>query len=245
MQVVLPSATEIFLFGAKTHDSEIRLTRFLLRSLRPGDVFCDVGAHFGYFSLLAAHLVGERGKVFSFEASRSTFEILEKNVAPFPSIHAFHRAACDEDKTLTFNEFTALFSEYNSLVLPENAGWLRRNPPRQIQVAGVRLDDFFAEKNAVPSLVKIDVEGAELQVLKGMQRLLERHSPVLVMEYLRENTQNQAHQLALEFARRLGYQPFLIAADGEIERCADVEKTLAERKLTSENVVLKRLTEVE
>ena len=79
MEVVLPSATEIFLFGAKTHDSEIRLARFLLKNLRPGHTFCDVGAHFGYFTLLASQLVGENGRVIAFEASRSTFEILKKN----------------------------------------------------------------------------------------------------------------------------------------------------------------------
>ena len=72
MQVVLPAGTDLYLTGGKTHDSEIRLARLLLETLRPGDDFVDVGAHFGYFALLAAQLVGPTGRVRAYEASAST-----------------------------------------------------------------------------------------------------------------------------------------------------------------------------
>ncbi len=258
MEVVLPSATEIFLFGAKTHDSEIRLARFLMKNLRPGDTFCDVGAHFGYFTLLASQLVGENGRVIAFEASRSTFGILKKNTAQAANVTALHRAASDENKTLVFNEFPALFSEYNSLILPEikNAAWLKNNPPQRIEVQGQRLDDFFAQSYGVtssypvtypassfpvtyPGLIKIDVEGAEPQVLRGMEQFLKTHSPTLVMEYLTGEGQNEAHREALTFAQSLDYQIFRIKKDGSLEPCEDVETAMREAGLSSDNLVMK------
>ncbi|MEZ4961924.1 MAG: FkbM family methyltransferase [Saprospiraceae bacterium] len=242
MEVVLPSATEIFLFGAKTHDSEIRLARFLMRTLKAGDTFCDVGAHFGYFTLLASALVGEKGKVVSLEASRSTYGILEKNTAGATNVAIFHKAASDVGKTLVFNEFPALFSEYNSLVLPakQNAAWLKNNPPAQIEVQGVRLDDFLSTYHFFPNLFKIDVEGAEPQVLLGLAGYLTEHSPTLVMEYLISSGQNEAHREAVAFAHELGYQLYRIKNDGGIEDCADVEAAMKKDGLDSDNIILRK-----
>ncbi len=242
MQVVLPSATEIFLFGAKTHDSEIRLARFLLKNLKPGDTFCDVGAHFGYFSLLASQLVGEKGKVLAFEASRSTFGILQKNAAPFANIMPLHRAASDVDKVLVFNEFPALYSEYNSLVLPEikNATWIKNNPSQPIEVTGVRLEDFFAEGKANPDIIKIDVEGAEPKVLQGTAHFLQDNSPLVVMEYLLSNSQNEAHREAVAFAQGIGYQVFRIGDDGGLSPCGNIEATMSKLGLDSDNIVLRK-----
>lgn len=242
MDLVLPSATEIFLFGAKTHDSEIHLARFLMKNLKAGDIFCDVGAHFGYFSLLASELVGERGHVFSFEASRSTYSILEKNLRPFVQARPIHRAASNVDKTLVFNEFPALFSEYNSLVLPEakNAAWLKNNPPQRTQVAGVRLDDFFSEENIAPQIIKVDVEGAELEVLAGMEQFLRKNAPLVVMEYLLSSNQREAHRQAVAFAQAIGYQVFRIENDGNILPCTDVEAAMLSIGLDSDNIVFKK-----
>jgi FkbM family methyltransferase len=242
MDVVLPAATEIYLFGAKTHDSEIRLARFLMKNLGPGDTFCDVGAHFGYFSLLASQLVGKNGQVLAFEASRSTYGILEKNVAPFPNIKALHRAASDVDKTLVFNEFPALYSEYNSLILPEtkHAAWMKHNPAQAIEVAGVRLDGFFVEGKISPNIIKIDVEGAEPQVLRGMYPFLQANSPTLVMEYLISEGQNEAHQEAVQCLQAIGYQVFRIKKEGGIGPCLDVEAAMKAAQLDSDNLVFRK-----
>ncbi len=242
MEVVLPSATEIYLFGAKTHDSEIRLARFLMKNLKHGDTFCDVGAHFGYFSLLASQMVGENGQVLAFEASLSTFDILQKNTAPFQNIKPLHRAASDEAKTLVINEFPPLFSEYNSLVLPEmkNAAWMKNNPAQTIEVVGVRLDDFFTGGKTNPHIVKVDVEGAEPQVLGGMEQFLRKESPLVVMEYLLSNGQNEAHRQAVAFAQTIGYALFRIKNDGVLEACDNIEAAMKAQGLDSDNIVFRK-----
>jgi hypothetical protein len=80
MLIALPAATDIFLTGGKSHDSEIRLARFLINNLKAHDVFFDIGAHYGYFSLLAAELIDNEGAVYSFEPSSKTYTILSANV---------------------------------------------------------------------------------------------------------------------------------------------------------------------
>lgn len=243
MRVVLPSATEIFLFGAKTHDSEIRLAKFLLRELKTDDCFIDVGAHFGYFTLLASQLVGENGIVHSFEPSRNTLKILQKNTAQKTNVNLHHRAVSDSDETLVFHEFPALYSEYNSLVLPEatDAEWLKKNPPEKNEVRGICLGHFLKDENLSPRIIKIDVEGAEPQVLRGMENYLQSQSPTLVMEYLTDTEQNQAHRWAVIYAQQFGYQPFAIQTDGKLRRCHDIEKYMKKKGLSSENIVLKKL----
>ncbi len=165
---------------------------------------------------------------------------MKKNVGPFPNIEPLHRAASDEDKALIFNEFPALYSEYNSLVLPEikNAGWMKSNPAQAIEVAGVRLDDYFAEGTRIPTIVKVDVEGAEPQVLRGMEQFLRRNAPLVVMEYLLSSSQNKAHREAVAFAQGLDYQVFRIEESGELEPCTDVEVAMTSLGLDSDNLVL-------
>ncbi len=243
MVLRLPAATEIFLFGAKTHPSEILLTRFLMRSLRPGHVFCDAGAHVGYFSLLAAALVGPQGRVHAFEPTPSTFGLLSENTRRHSRITAVPGAATDTDTVLPFHEFPVLYSEYNSLGPPagKSAAWLAAHPPRIREVRGIRLDGYFAAAEQTPDVVKIDVEGSECQVLQGMGSLLDgNHPPLIVMEYHREGGQRQAHRSAVDFARQKGFRTLVIQSDGSLRDVPDVEAAMQERRLDSDNIVLSR-----
>jgi len=79
IQLCLPSAMDIYLCGGKTHASEIRLARFLVQHLYEDDTFLDIGAHIGFFSLLASHIAA-KGQVVSVEASPQTYALLESNV---------------------------------------------------------------------------------------------------------------------------------------------------------------------
>lgn len=242
MQVVLPSATEIYLFGAKTHDSEIRLARFLMDQLRGGDTFCDVGAHFGYFTLLASKMVGEKGAVFSFEASHATFSVLQKNTTSVKNIIIENKAAAGANKEFIFHEYPVLLSEYNSLIAPDNNEFngLKNNPPKEIKITGIKLDDYFIENNTCPKIIKIDVEGAELQVLNGMADFIKNNSPILVMEYLIENHQNAVHEQAVAFLEKVGFQKYIIGKNGQLVKCKNIKAAMAERKLDSDNIVFKK-----
>jgi FkbM family methyltransferase len=211
--------------------------------LQPGRTFCDAGAHVGYFSLLAAALVGPTGRVHAFEPTPSTFGLLAENTRRHPNISAVPCAATDADTVLPFHEFPVLFSEYNSLGPPtgKSAAWLAAHPPRVREVRGIRLDDYFARMNTRPDICKIDVEGAEPQVLKGMGNLLDTDSPpLLVMEYHRSGGQDKAHREAVDFARRKGFRTYLIHTDGCLREVSDIGASMQERQLDSDNIVLSK-----
>lgn len=240
MDILLPAATDIFIMGLKTHDSEIRLTRFLIQNLEEGDIFADVGAHYGFFSLLAAKLVGLQGQVFSFDASAASFDVLTANTALYSNISAIHAAVgAEQGKELTFFEFPVLFSEYNTRFAEQYEGedWAAGVKATAIKVSSVRLDDFFREMNVFPKIIKIDVEGAELEVIEGLQDTLARESSALVLEFSTDERKNRVHWEALAYLSRINYHPYLITKEGGVQPALQLEAYLGELGLESDNLV--------
>jgi FkbM family methyltransferase len=239
MNIVLPASLDIYLVKGKSHDSEIRLVKLMIKELSEGDTYLDIGAHFGYFSLLAAHLVGEKGNVFAYEASKSTFAILEKNIAQHANIKAFHNALSDKDETLTFFEFPVLFSEYNALDVTqfEQESWYKKFPPQHIEVAATTLSNLTSKQNITPKIIKIDVEGAEYAVMSGAKKLLTEQSPMVVLEFLSSERFNSSHHKAAEILEKASFKAHTINSEGNLELCPNIEKYLLEKNIDSENVV--------
>ena len=243
MNLILPSGMDIYLCGGKTHDSEIRLTKFLIKNLKEKDVFVDVGTHFGFYSLLASQLVGDDGKVIGVEASAAIFEVYLKNISPKKNIYSNHIAATDKKGSLTFYEFPISHSEYNTFK-PEqfdSTDWINKNPPNKIKVAGKKLDSLLIEKNIHPKIIKIDVEGAENNVILGLEKTLADGQPTISMEYLVEDRQNTSHKAAAKQLIDWKYLPHIITADGTLTRISDIDGALEERGLDSDNLIFCRL----
>ncbi|MCB0597603.1 MAG: FkbM family methyltransferase [Lewinellaceae bacterium] len=243
MEVLLPAGLDIYLLGAKSHDSEIRLARFMIRQLEEGMAMLDVGAHFGFFSRLGAALAGEQGKVLGIEAAGGTFEVLRRNIAGHANIEAVRAAASDAEGTVTFYEFPALYSEYNTLEQGqfEGAAWRQGITPREVAVPAYPLDQLMEERNLYAHFIKIDVEGAEAQVVAGLKNWLGHpHARWLAMEYLAEERHNEGHRRAAQLLAEQGWQLFSIRPDGGLQACPDIEGYLREKGLDSDNVVFRR-----
>lgn len=156
--------------------------------LRDGDVFLDLGAHIGYHSYFAAGLVGSSGRVFAFEPDPGNYLKLKKNLEAFPQAHAEHCAVWSRETRLIFAR-----SESS-----EESGWgalasVHNTPEReQIEVESVSLD-AWTERSALKAIraAKIDVEGAEFEVLQGAKRVLQQMRPILVFE-MNESLLSQA-----------------------------------------------------
>ena len=235
MYVLLPAGIDIFLTGCKTHHSEIRLAKFMLQQIKPGDLVIDVGAHFGFFTLLAASLCGAKGRVIAFEPGRQTFEMLSRNTAPFPQIQIEAQAAGAINGTLDFWEFSTLHSEYNTTkreAVPAHIqGKIRQMPV-------VTLDTYCVEHQITPDFIKLDVEGAEMDVLHGMDGLLAgHHPPVIAMEYLGKDSHRQAQQ----YLNDRGFKTYIISAEGTLLPCADADQYLQNHEVDSENLVFLRI----
>ena len=144
MLLPLPAGLDIFLTGGKSHDSEIRLTKWLSQIVQNADCCLDIGAHVGFFSLWMGRLVGPKGKVFAFEPSAKTFQFLEKNVKDHLQIHAHNLAFSNKSGELVFHEFDALHSEFNSLdpKWHRDKEWMKKSPPKTYQVRATSLDDW-------------------------------------------------------------------------------------------------------
>ncbi|PSR52137.1 FkbM family methyltransferase [Adhaeribacter arboris] len=242
MRVALPAATDIYLTGGKSHDSEIRLARFLIQNLKPGDQFLDIGAHFGYFTLLAAKLVGTSGRVLAFEASSINFSLLQENTAGIEPISCFQRALSDQEGTLTFYQFPIQFSEYNSrdITQYQHEPWFRKYAPEKITVPAVTIDFIVKQEELTPKIIKIDVEGGELQVIKGGAQTWSGVAPIIVMEYLAPTRLNATHQQALLILQQSGYETFAINTAGALIPCPEPEHYLKINKLDSDNLVLRK-----
>jgi FkbM family methyltransferase len=147
--------------------------------LRPGDVFVDVGAHDGLISLLAAHAVGHSGCVYSFEPNPAAFARLRCICRAYRLV----RVHC-ENCAVGSAEGTAVLyvpADATGATLSERAS-LTEGATRQ--PCRVRtLDSFWQERSimASPTLLKIDVEGAELDVLTGAQTLLASDTPPMII----------------------------------------------------------------
>jgi FkbM family methyltransferase len=152
----------------------------MVRHLGRGGVFYDIGANLGFFSLLAAHLSGlDQGRVFAFEAAPDNAEAISVNAAlnRIGNVRVIAKAVSDR-------------SGHGRLQVVDDQSWSKlveygEHPftERVIDVELVAIDDLLASGELPPpTLVKIDVEGAELAVLSGMRATIERHRPAIICE---------------------------------------------------------------
>ena len=245
MHVLLPASTDIYLTGGKTHNSEIRLARFFIQQLEAGDQLVDIGAHYGYFSLLAASLVGRKGQVIAFEASENSVQILRKNTDKLPGILVRHNAISDESGSLDFYEFPNLFSEFNSLDQQqfEKEEWFAKAQPRKIRVEAISIDDLAKKIELDPKIIKIDVEGAELKVIEGAKNFLQTHQPMLILEYLSKDFGNKIYAEAFKRLQQVGYFAHKIEDNGSLSSLnqQELEAYLSHAKLRSDNIVFMKI----
>jgi FkbM family methyltransferase len=147
--------------------------------LLPGMTFYDLGANIGFFSLMAARLVGPQGRVVSFEADPEIAARLGENLARnlFKHAHVEQKAVWSEPTTVAFERVDPNTSPDRGLghVSPNGSA------PGTITVEAVSLDQYTAA-NPPPDLLKCDVEGAEVAVFQGAARLLSGKRPIVLVE---------------------------------------------------------------
>jgi FkbM family methyltransferase len=155
----------------------VRLHRIMDKTLTPGAKVVDVGANVGYNSVYAARRVGPRGRVVAIEPAADNLRVLQENISTNGltnvAVHAVAAGRANEVRDLYLRgEVSAVNSLFPDSMYAEVTG------TEQVRVAP--LDDLV---DFEPDLVKIDVEGAELDVLAGMPRLLRSPALLLVVEW--------------------------------------------------------------
>ncbi|HET7457767.1 MAG TPA: FkbM family methyltransferase [Gemmatimonadaceae bacterium] len=220
--------SRIYYFGVW----EPNLTRLLRRRLRPGDVFVDVGANVGYFSLLASRLVGPNGSVVAIDASPAMYGLLRENVArnDLTNVRTVNAAVSDREGVL------AVYAGP-----PDNRGSTSTRADRggsfEAEVRAAPLLSLLTpEERARVRLLKIDVEGAELPLLRDLLANLDSFPPA--MEFVVELSPAALEEggmpvgeLLRRFAER-GYHWYTLENDYDVHQYFDGGARPAERGRT-------------
>ena len=178
--------------------------------LPAGGTFIDVGAHIGYYSLRAAKRVGTSGRVIAIEPNPETLRNLRDNVeASHATVVSVYPVACSEAET-EIDLFAAARANTGMSSFSLDTATRSGDGIRRHRVRARPLDGIVAEAGlSRVDVVKIDVEGAELLVLRGARQTLLRYRPVLIVEVIETQLRSMDASPAelKEFLRSLGYLP--------------------------------------
>ena len=153
---------------------EPETARVTVSQLRRGSIFFDLGAHVGQYTLLASNLCRS---VHSFEAVPDTFALLRENILSngLANVRAENLAVSDECGNVTIYEGPPDNLAMSSLA-PTEGG------QRAFTVRAISIDRYCAANDVLPDVMKIDVEGAEIAVLRGASDVLRERRPTLLVE---------------------------------------------------------------
>jgi FkbM family methyltransferase len=167
---------EIYYYGCY----EPETVAMIENALKPGSVFLDIGAHVGQYCVIASRIVDSTGAVHAFEPDPDTFGLLAENVAGLSNVRANQLALSDQNGMVRFYLSDSAHIGFNSLRPPHECG-----SDKTCDVTAKTLDEYLSEHgDRRVDFIKMDVEGGELNVLAGAQRLLESSpKPTILLEF--------------------------------------------------------------
>jgi FkbM family methyltransferase len=209
-------------------------TKQIRKEIKAGMTIVEVGANIGYYSLIEAQIIGDEGKIYAFEPSPKNFKLLTTNIAlnGFEGIFETHPNGIG-NKSETQKFF--LLSKGNM------SSFLHRKEDKVIKTEGavdvqiIRLDDFFDSKEDTIDYVRMDVEGYEFEVLRGMEKILSsnRGPQGLFIEVHSEllNNIGSSCEAFLHYLRGFGYDISIARFRGKEELRVDSMEELLNHEL--------------
>jgi FkbM family methyltransferase len=184
----------IYLSGEYEHESIYKVKAHV----KPGHNCIDIGANIGYYSKLLSSIIGDSGVVYCFEPLPSVFSLLQKNMDGCYNAELYNMAVSDKTGVVPFTYNTDNYG--NNSLSSENVFDSKK---KSIHVSTVRLDDIIGDRKI--DFIIIDVEGHELNALKGAENIIRRCRPIILMEYAIFYHKLDAYEL-LDFLRSCGYR---------------------------------------
>lgn len=206
----LPDYFYVSLYGILGDIAEVDLSKFIVKHLRTDEIFLDIGASCGFYSLLANYLLDKKGRVYTFEPTPHIYRLLKENIKNFPRVVANECAVAGHTGS-AWLQSDPVFSVMNTLMGNNHAS-------NTISVSTITLDDYCRQNRLYPTFIKIDVEGSEETVIVGGQQIIKAAKPVIAMEMFRDN--NTAHLKAATKLLEMGYLAYKINANGDLEPIA-------------------------
>lgn len=186
---------------------ELDEINFVKNTLKKGDVFIDIGANIGLFSLIGAEIVGNEGKVICYEPSPNTFNRLKENIVlnQFTNIVHNNIGISDKKSVLKLNISENGHDAWDTFANNVDSTTYQKTADINVNT----LDDEISELDIKKiKLIKIDVEGWEKFVLLGAKNVLNNFSPILLVEFTQANTQAAGYNVLeiYDIMTNLGYK---------------------------------------
>lgn len=194
---------------------------FIRDRLRAGQTVLDVGANVGYFSLLFSKIVGHTGRVLAFEPGEFSVKLLRENkkINGYNWLEVYQAALGEKDKIVSFNSGKPGMDVYNSCgdICHPSAD---PSQFQKVEIKQLRGDSWFESHNINHiDLMKLDVEGGEYGVIKGMFKMFEqRKVSVLLIEITYEMSKAFGYQPKdiISLLRQFGYDWFYLQPTGNV-----------------------------
>jgi FkbM family methyltransferase len=184
------------------------LIKFLIQNFKNDDIFYDIGANYGFYTLLAQEFI-TKGEIHAFEPNPKIFKLLRENSRVDIYKNTFLNEIALSDKTGEIEFYDREISRHSGgSSLIKHQHFLKY---KVIKVKTTTLDDYILNHKP-PTIMKIDVEGGESLVLKGGLELLKKYSPIIIMEFLPDDL----HREAVNILFNSGYRAFKIDNDGNL-----------------------------
>lgn len=173
-------------------EGEAQLYRQLIKE---GDTVVEAGANIGSLTIPLARFVGEQGRVIAFEPQRLIFQILCGNIAlnNLTNVYCYNKGVSDKASSILIDDPKAFEPDANT------GNFVINSRPEGYQIDLVRLDDLNLK---ACRLLKIDVEGMELQVLKGAAAMIKKLRPFI---YTEANNSEKNKEL-LQYLKAMNYK---------------------------------------
>ncbi len=201
------SASNIFLFGT-LGAWESGLTKFFIKYIKVDDIFYDIGANHGFYTFLAKEII-VNGEIHAFEPNQGVFKYLELNSAN-GVVRLNNKALSNENGTVSFFDMLeAHHSGSSGLVKPVDGEYQEK------RVLTLTLDEY-TKTHKPPSIMKVDVEGAEAMVIEGGESTIRKYKPTIVIEVWSGERGIKNHSRAVKLLQSLGYRCFKIDDSGSL-----------------------------
>jgi FkbM family methyltransferase len=185
--------------------NELKSTKFLIKNFKDNDIFYDIGAQYGLYTSLALEFCKE---VHAFEPIPKFFDVLKNNFKNYKNVFLNNLAVSDKTgKTKICIGSTTIVEE------------MKKKYPKsseEVEIKTITLDEYI-KTHPEPTIIKMDIEGAEFLAIKGGYEFFKNNSPVILMEVLGDEFL-EISKRAVELLVELGYAPYQINLEGEISK---------------------------
>jgi len=221
-------------FSGTLSKEEFKLTKFFIRNLKEDDIFYDIGANYGFYSLLANEIIS-KGEIHIFEPSSKIFSYLRKNLSQNKTKKIFlnNRAILDKNKIYPF--FELIYSVGSTIF--ESVAKTYKIYYQETKIKAITLDSYTKQHN-FPTFIKLDIEGGEKDALVGASEMLEKCSPIIAMEVWGGKKGEKFSRRAVNLLHKIGYHSYAIDEQGEIKPQERIH--FKQIKEDFENLIFKR-----